>query len=284
MAKINRKPFFYDSQLKRAILQVLCCFSGYQVITGLQRDGRPRFFDVPVIFADYSRTAGYILQGASLNTVSSVPIISVDMVSLKQKDELRRAPQYSETIYWRERQTNDDGTLGSGPGDEVQGERYIPVPYEAKFKIAIWASNNDQAFQLVEQIGTEFNPELDLMLSNSPADWTFLTYIRFDGEFEKTRVGVDLGAGQEEKFQVWNAGFTTILQLSPPVKVLEAKTVQSIFANFLDLTTSPDFDSMASIDGFVIRATDADTTDTSEPGTPPPSDSPWSTDFSPDFG
>jgi hypothetical protein len=257
---IKRKPYYNDSQLKRVIVQVMSAFCGYQVRTGKQRDGQHRFLDVPVMYADYSRTAATIMNGGAEGSMASLPIISVELTRLKQSDEYRRAPQHVETYMWRERARKPGSEeAGSDPGKRMIMERHMPVPYDMGIKLAIWASNADQAFQLCEQIATQFNPEVDLQLSNSPGDWTFLTTLKFDGEIRPTRRAADIGGGTEDAYHVYEMDFNCIIQLSPPAIVYESRLIQEVHVNIQYMNESIDWDSMTDIDGFVIRAdTDPD--------------------------
>ena len=74
---VKRKPYFYDSQLKRYIVQLLSLFAGYSVRTGRQRDGEHRFIDVPVVYGGMSRTAAYTLTGGNENIAATIPKLSL---------------------------------------------------------------------------------------------------------------------------------------------------------------------------------------------------------------
>ena len=74
---LKRKPFFYDSQVKRMIVQVLATFAGYQVRSGIQRDGKHRFQDVPIVYGGFDKAVAYLLQGGNENTVPYLPIMSL---------------------------------------------------------------------------------------------------------------------------------------------------------------------------------------------------------------
>jgi hypothetical protein len=262
---LKRKPYFYDAQIKRLIIQVLACFSGYQVRTGVQRDGKHHFMDVPVIYGSMDRAVGYLLQGGSDNTVAYIPIMSILDTSIRQKAEWRQQPQHIEKLQFVERARDPDGKLIVGqPGKRTTIERYQPVPYEIQFDLAIWTSNKDQAFQLIEQIGVVFNPEVDIALSNGIADWAFLTTLAFDGDIQIESVQAD--GTNADPFVVHSMTFTTTVWLSPPVKVLATQHIQEIHIPILDLngydgeTLMADtvkFDDLELLDKCVIKA-DAD--------------------------
>lgn len=253
---LKRKPFFYDAQLKRLLVQIMSLFSGYQVRTGVQRDGKHRFLDVPIIYGDMDRTAGYILQGGSENVMAYIPIMSLIMTSMRQKAEWRQNPQHFEKFTYVERDMTPDGqVIPNSPGKKKTVERFQPVPYDIQIDLSIWASNYDQGYQLVEQICTVFNPDMDLQLSNSPADWTFLTSMLFQGDVRMEKAvpsGTDI-----DPLYTFGLSFDTVIWLSPPAKVYDTTYIYEINVPIKEIEEGLDFDSFETLDGVVIKA-DAD--------------------------
>jgi hypothetical protein len=152
------------------------------------------------------------------------------------------------------------------PGKRTTVERYMPVPYEVSFELAIWTSNKDTAFQLVEQLGVIFNPEIDIALSNGIADWAFLSTLNFDGDIRIESVQAD--GTNADAFTVHSMSFTTIVWLSAPAKVLDTKNIYEIHVPILDMngydgeTLMADtvkFDDLEQLDKCVIRADEKDT-------------------------
>ena len=263
---LKRKPYFYDAQFKRLIVQVLAAFAGYQVRTGVQRDGKHHFMDVPIIYGSMDRAVGYLLQGGSENTVAYLPIMSLIDTGYRQKNEWRQQPQHIEKLQFIERARDPDGKLIVGqPGKRTTVERYMPVPYEVSFELAIWTSNKDTAFQIVEQLGVIFNPQIDIALSNGIADWAFLTTLDFDGDIRIESVQAD--GTNSDPFTVHSMSFKTTLWLSAPAKVLETKNIFEIHIPILDLdgfdgetimADTVQFDDLQQIDKCVIRADEED--------------------------
>lgn len=252
----KRKPYFYDRQLKRLLLQIMAAFSGYQVRTGNQRDGKHRFLDVPIIYGDMDRVTGYIYQGGSENTMSYIPIMSLTMTSMSQKAAWRQNPQHWERFNYIERDSTPDGRLLEGvPGKKKSVERFQPVPYDISVQLSIWASNNDQGFQLVEQIATEYNPDMDIQLSNAPADWTFLTSLIFQGDVAMEKA---VPSGTEiDSLYIYTLTFDTVIWLSPPAKVYETEYIYEINVPIKEIEEEFPFEDYDTLDGVVIRA-DAD--------------------------
>lgn len=258
MAQV-RKPFFYDAQLKRMLVQLMSAFSGYQVMTGTQRDGKPRFRDVPIMYGDMSRAAAYIVgpRGDQENTASYIPMMSLYMTRLNQAADRRQAPQHVEKFNYFERAKDPDGNLLVGePGKKKTVERFMPVPYDMGVSLSIWSSNNDEGYQLVEQISTVFNPDMEIQLSNSPADWTFLTSLIFDGDVNMEKAVPS--AGDTDPLYVYTLNFSVNVWMNPPAKVYDTTYIYKIHVPILELEESLDFDNMVQLDELVIRAEEDD--------------------------
>lgn len=250
--KVKRKPYFYDSQVKRYLAQIMTCFAGYQVRTGKLRNGEHRFIDVPVIYGGYSRVSEWTIKGGGINGVPALPIISVETTKLEQDNNLRRAPTHTETKWWDERTISGEG-MGDEKGDRKMGTRYMPVPYNMGIQVSIWTSNQDQAYQISEQIATVFNPDIDIQISNSPLDWTFRTVMTFQGDIDIQGGGFDLGQGEGvERYHVFTMDFSLPIYLSPPMKVQTAKIIESVHLNIKELNEVVDWDTMSSLDDLVI--------------------------------
>lgn len=259
MAGLIRKPYFYDAQLKRILVQLMSVFCGYQTMTGNQRDGKVRFRDVPVVYGDMSRAAAYAMgpQGDQSNQVNYLPMIALYMTKLSQSNERRLAPQHVEKFNYFERAKDPDGNLLIGEaGKKKTVERFMPVPYDMGISVSIWASNNDEAYQLVEQIATIFNPDMEIQLSNSPADWTFLTSLIFDGDINMEKAIP--GGGDTDPMYVFQMNFNTTVFMSPPAKVYDTKYIYSVHVPILELEEQLNFDEMDKLDELVIRADEDD--------------------------
>ena len=248
----KRKPYFYDAQLKRLLLQVMANFSGYTVRTGNQRDGKHRFLDVPIIYGDMDRATGYILQGGSENVMGYLPMMSLMMTGLSQKAAWRQNPQHYEKFNYIEREMDADGNLSSSPGKKKTVERFQPVPYDVTLELSMWASNYDQGYQLVEQLATKYNPDMDIQLSNSPADWSFLTSLIFQGDIRMEKAvpsGTDV-----DPLYIFGMTFDIVLWLSPPAKVYDTTYIYEIKVPIKEIEAALDFDEYQTLDGCVIKA------------------------------
>lgn len=264
--KIKRKPFFYDAQIKRYLSQICAAFAGYTVKTGKQRDGKERDLDIPVILSTYDRVVSYLSSGGNMNVSLSVPCLSVEVAGLRQKPENSRAPYFTDVTSYKERvpQASYEGNMAIESGNDSNSydskmvERHMPVAYELKVDVILWASNYDQAFQFVERMGPEFNGGLDVQLSNSILDWTYISILKFDGDFDFRKTVRDMGSGGgEDDWHLVDMSFSIVIHLSPPAKVYSSQAIEEIHTNirqYNETLAETDWSAQDLIDGFIIRS------------------------------
>ena len=101
-----------------------------------------------------------------------------------------------------------------------------------------------------------FNPDMDIQLSNSPADWTFLTSLIFQGNVDMERA-VPTGSDTDPLY-VFRMTFNVTIWMNPPVKEYDTTYIYSVHVPILEIEEGLDFDSYTQIDGLVIRADDDD--------------------------
>lgn len=269
--KVKPKPFFYDGQFHRYMRQIMAAFSGFQVITGIRRDGKPRYIGVPVIFGGRDRLSSWIQAGQSQNNMLPLPVMSIRPTSLQQADDLRRAPYHQRVQPFRDRNVtpSSEANPDAEQRDDVKSQgrdltvsMWMPVPYYFEFELTILASNMDQGMQLVEQIGVLYNPELDMKVSDSPVNWTFLTNLKFLGTVDFGRQAADLDGGTgKEAPHTFSMRFRTVIQLSPPAMVYESQLIEEIHVQIKEMTEQAvnapvDWDGMNEIEHLVLRSDD----------------------------
>lgn len=231
---VERKKFFYDAQIARVLIQVGAkCFGGWQVMSGYQTDGNIRFVDVPLVFAGWSRVAQQLIEGASDNAVMRVPIMSYSLNSLTRKTPEVRDPKNIQQYVIRIRKRDPDGNLlVNEPGELIVVERYMPVPYLMDIELSIWTSNYDQMMQLIEQVGSGFNPDQEFSISNSAADWTSPTSVLHGGQF---RLDDNVISENPDGTLVCRVPFTVTARLSLPARVYDATLIHEIDVNIREM-------------------------------------------------
>ena len=252
---MQRKPYFYDAQLKRILIQLMSCFAGYQVQTGVQRDGKAHFRSVPVLYGDMSRVAAFILNGDDqVNVVSHVPVMAVYMTGLSQDPMYRHGGQITQKFIYTERAMDQNNELiAERPGIKKTVETNMPVPYKMNIELSIWASNNDEGYQLVEQIATMFNPSVEVQWSESMANQAAVSELFFDGDIRMEKAS-PAGADMDPLY-VFSLPFSITIQLSPPAKVYDSKVIYHIHVPIYDMEEWKS-DGATAMDELVIDASD----------------------------
>jgi hypothetical protein len=175
------KTYYYDAQIRRYLLQFVDLFSGLKVRTGFREDGTtPIDITVPVHYASLDRMVAFCLAGQieSETTSQSVPIMSAYMNGIAYAPERAKS---SAVVDRRSYITVEDNLSASSQAAATAKikvkSRQMPVPYTLAMELNLLAENQDQHFQMLEQILMVFSPSLDIQSNDSPWDWTALTNV-----------------------------------------------------------------------------------------------------------
>ena len=205
---IETENYWYDGQLRKYLAQFISIFYGLQVQTGVQACGTPTMVTVPTLIGSKDRVAQAILAGNTQNRTFSLPIMSANIIGMTIDHERRKAPD----------QTFGHRVMPAGgvfPDDLTSIIRVAPVAYSLQIELSIYASNTMQMHQILEQILTLFNPELQIPVSNGPLDWArltnvFLTDITDEGNYP---------SGTDRRNVNWTLQFNMPIWLGLPVGV-----------------------------------------------------------------
>lgn len=217
MATSILDDYHYDAQLRRYIVQFAAIFAGMKVEVGKREDVEPHLIHVPVKNASMDRVVGHIKSENTQNKPIRLPIISFQLVNVDQAPELRKGIGV-------ERRNSYMPTGGVFPDDITVVEQRQPVPYRAVFELAVWASNQDQHYQIMEQIFTLFDPLLQIQISDDIFDWTKLTSV----ELTDIRFDENMPMGGDRRIIQSRLGFVVPIYLSIPSKV-HNKYVKDIY-------------------------------------------------------
>lgn len=224
--------FFYDNQIRRFLLQFTRMVSNFQVQFGTidNATGNLALQTVPVFYGDASRQASQILRGQSENALPSVPAMAFYISALVYDRQRMQDPTYIGKMQIRERRVDPDtGMLTHEQGDTFSVERPMPVPFIMTLKLDIWTSNTEQKFQLIEQIGTLFNPALEIQSTDNYIDWTSLSYVQLD-DIQWSSRSVPMGT-DDGSIDIATLTFTLPIWISPPAKVTRLGVIQKIIAS-----------------------------------------------------
>lgn len=220
--------YYYNEQFKRAITQFSSIFAGLQVLTGIREDGERHALDVPVRYGSIDRVVASVKNGFTQNKMMTLPVMSTYLL------EVELAPERRKGVGMTERKTvMPQG--GVYPNDLKVMERYMPIPYNLTFELAIYASNMDQMFQILEQILIVFDPTLQIQTNDSPYDWSRQTNV----ELLSIQQEENYPIAAEKRMIVWTLNFRMESWITPPMDLKE-NLVKKIVMRFGDL------------DGFVL--------------------------------
>jgi hypothetical protein len=218
--------YFYDKQFKRYISQVIRLFSDFKVDIGTSGDGTPLYRTVPVNYGDISRMAANILKNNSENVLNTAPFFSIYITGLEMAPDRRTYQQFTHDKSIIEKKFDETtGEYINEPGDRYQVTRHNPVPYNLSINVDLWTTNNDQKFQLFEQVLILYNPSVNLRSNSSPADWSSLTYIEMTNSNWSSR---SIPSGPDDVIDVATFQFKLPILLNPPVKVKRETLIHSV--------------------------------------------------------
>ena len=174
--------FFYDEQIRRYLIQFGKIFSSWNVTRGNDPQGNPIVVRVPIMYGDSSRQAATIIANNSASNLPSAPLITYYISGLEYNQKWTTDPTFIDKLQVRQRTYNNDTqSYETTQGQAFTIERQMPVPYTLRITVDFWTTNYNQKLQLIEQLGTLFNPALEIQSTDNFVDWTSLSSVFQDG-------------------------------------------------------------------------------------------------------
>lgn len=224
--------FFYDSQIRRFLMQFIRIMSNFQVELSKDADGNRTFQRVPVFYGDASRQASQILRNNSENSIKAVPAMAVHINALSYDTSRIQEPTFVSKLNIRERYYDQaTGEYTDQQGDAYTVERLMPVPYKLTLKVDLWTSNTEQKLQLIEQIAVLFNPAFEIQSTDNYIDWTSLSYVLLTDISWSNRA---VPMGTEETIDIASLTFELPIWISAPAKVKKLGVIQKIINSVYD--------------------------------------------------
>jgi hypothetical protein len=221
--------FFYDNQIRRFLLQFARIFSNWQVTKGKDPAGNDILVRVPIMYGDSSRQAATILANNSASNLPSAPMITYYITALEYDQRRTQDPTFVDRINVRQRAYNPE----TQQYEQVQGqaftvERLMPVPYTLRLTVDFWTTNYNQKLELIEQLGTLFNPSLEIQSTDNFIDWTSLSVVYQDGLTFTSRT-IPQGTGNPIDVMSWK--FYIPIWLSTSSKLKKMGVIEKIIAS-----------------------------------------------------
>ena len=208
MATTVLGSYYYDEQLRNYMVQFAALYAGIQVMTGWNEDDEPALIHVPIKNAAMDRVVGAIKGENTQNKPLRLPIMSFQLTGIDMAPERRKG-------IGQEKRNTYMPTGGVFPDDLKVVHQRQPVPYTAQFELGIWASNQYQHQQIVEQILTLFDPLVQIQTTDEVFDTTRLTTV----ELVDVRFDENIPQGTDRRLIQTRMGFLVPIYLSTAIDV-----------------------------------------------------------------
>lgn len=202
------REYYYNHQLRNYLIQFMALFAGLRVEVGKTEDKEPRLVKVPIMSASKDRVVAAIKGENTQNKPIRLPTMSAYVNNFDLAPELRHG-------VGGKRRNTFMPSGGLFPDDIKVVEQRMPVPYRASFELGIWASNQDQHYQLLEQILMLFDPILQIQTTDEPFDWTKITTVELVG----VRLDENVPHGSDRRMIKTFLDFVAPVYLSVPADV-----------------------------------------------------------------
>jgi hypothetical protein len=221
--------YFYDSQIKRFLIQFARIFSNWEVTAGYDPNNNPIIKRVPIMYGDSSRQANTILANNSASNLPSAPLITYWITGVEYDQRRTQDPYFVDKLNVRQRTFNTDTQeFETTQGNAFTVERLMPVPYTLRINVDFWTTNYNQKLELLEQLGTLFNPSMELQSTDNFIDWTSLSVVYQDGVTFSSR-SVPQGTANPIDIMSWK--FYMPIWISGAAKIQKMGVIQRIIAS-----------------------------------------------------
>jgi hypothetical protein len=230
--------FFYDNQIRRFLIQFAKIFSNWEVTKGKDPAGNEILVRVPIMYGDSSRQASTIIANNSASNLPSAPLITYYISGLEYDQRRTQDPTFIDRINVRQRAFNTE----TGQYEQVQGqaftvERLMPVPYTLRITVDFWTTNYQQKLELIEQLGTLFNPSMEIQSTDNFIDWTSLSVVYQDGLTFSSRT-IPQGTANPIDVMTWK--FYMPIWLSNAAKLKKMGVIEKVIASIFKGTALQD--------------------------------------------
>jgi hypothetical protein len=230
--------FFYDNQVRRFLIQFGKIFSNWYVTKGKDPAGNEILVRVPIMYGDSSRQASTIIANNSASNLPSAPLITYYITGLEYDQRRTQDPTFIDKIQVRQRSYNSETqSYETVQGQAFTVERLMPVPYTLRMTVDLWTTNYNQKLQLIEQLGTLFNPSLEIQSTDNFIDWTSLSVVYQDGLTFSSR-SIPQGTGNPIDVMSWK--FYMPIWISNAAKLKKMGVIEKIIASIFSGTALDD--------------------------------------------
>jgi len=230
--------FFYDNQIRRFLIQFAKIFSNWYVTKGKDPNGHDILVRVPIMYGDQSRQAATVIANNSASNLPSAPIITYYITGLEYDQKRTQDPTFIDKINVRQRTFNQETQqYENTQGQAFTVERLMPVPYTLRVTVDFWTTNYNQKLELIEQLGTLFNPAMEIQSTDNFIDWTSLSVVFQDGLTFTSR---SIPVGTQNPIDIMTWKFYMPIWISTASKLKKMGVIEKIIASIFKGTALQD--------------------------------------------
>lgn len=205
---------------------------------GKDPNGNEILMRVPIMYGDQSRQASTVIANNSASNLPSAPLITYYISGLEYDQRRTQEPYFVEKLQVRQRALNQEtGEYETTQGQAFTVERLMPVPYTLRIQVDFWTTNYNQKLELIEQLGTLFNPSLEIQSTDNFIDWTSLSVVYQDGLTFSSR-SIPVGTGNPIDIMSWK--FYMPIWISTASKLKKMGVIHKIIASIFQGSTLDD--------------------------------------------
>lgn len=231
------KPFFdvpfetywYDHQFVKFLVQFMAIFEGMQVRSGKNSLGSASDkIYIPIRRGNADRVVNSLIAQGTTNLPLRLPIFAAEIVQIeKAPDRLKgREHVQRDTIL---------PVGGAFPDDIKVVYKKTPTPYIVHFELSLMTSNDDHKFQVLEQILTLFDPDIQIQISDNVHEWNKISSIILDGLNLETAYPYN----QDQKIIITSFNFSSVVYLQTPID-FKSNFIKSIQLKLSQLDSTSD--------------------------------------------
>ena len=232
--------FFYDQkQIYSCLLQFMAVFSGIQVSIGKSDYVTDKeIMYVPVRPGSRDRVAEWILAGQTDNKPLRVPMIAVRITGIEMAPDLRKGMRQEVAGSYLPR--------GAALPDGLKVIRQKqPNPYRLNFEVSVITSNLKNKYEIIEQIATLFDPDIQLFTSDDFKDHYKIGKIELAG----IAIEDEYPLGQNDSLLIDTYNFFAVCYLRAPIDIKES-FVKSIRLRFDAVSNLPVEEAVIELNNF----------------------------------
>jgi hypothetical protein len=215
--------FWYDHQFVKTLIEFMAVFEGMHVEIGKNNMGsESNKIYVPIRRGNADRVVNNILAGGTVNKMIRVPMFAAEIVQIEKAPYRQKGREHIQRDQYLP-------VGGEFPDDITIAYKKTPTPYIVHFDLALLTSNDDQKFQIMEQILTVFDPDIQIQTSDNVHEWNKITSLILDNIGQD----VEYPANQGQKIIATTFQFSTVIYLQVPINYKHnfIKSIQLKLAN-----------------------------------------------------